>query len=262
MRDKPFTAALRAEIDAVVARYEALATAHAEALDAARAQEVAALRAEITALKDELGRTRREAAEALARAEAAHKGELERERRALADARAAMEAELAQASARLRATEAEAQAARAATNALEEQFTAERRFIEACNAIAGSLLHEAIRGALGRETTPGPATYAALKGRGVEAVLTAALKERGRRVVEAPLLENERNALKAIAAAAGCELIVPAAGTRFSASSMDKASTAPEPAEEGNVLECLMPGSRLAGTEGALVFPRVLVATG
>jgi hypothetical protein len=43
---------------------------------------------------------------------------------------------------------------------------------------------------------------------------------------------------------------------------MDKAMVQADPAEEGNVLECLMPGLRLAGTDGALVFPRVLVATG
>jgi hypothetical protein len=43
---------------------------------------------------------------------------------------------------------------------------------------------------------------------------------------------------------------------------MDKAATASDPAEEGNVLECLLPGLRRVGTDGSLVFPRVRVATG
>ena len=79
---------------------------------------------------------------------------------------------------------------------------------------------------------------------------------------QAPLLEREKSALPGMAAAAGCELIAPATGTKFSPQSMEKASTVSEPAEEGNVVECAMPGLRRSGTEGALVFPRVVVATG
>ncbi len=119
-----------------------------------------------------------------------------------------------------------------------------------------------MKSTLGRDLTPTPATYAALKGRGLEVVLTQAFKERGRSIVQAPLLERERAALPGIAAAAGCELLIPSPGTRFAASAMDRASSVSEPAEEGNVVECLMPGGRRIGTEGALVLPRVVVATG
>ena len=101
-----------------------------------------------------------------------------------------------------------------------------------------------------------------MKGRGLEIILTSTFKERGRSIVQAPLLERERAALPGIAAAAGCELVVPAPGTRFAATAMDKASSVSQPAEEGNVVECLMPGARRSGTEGALVLPRVVVATG
>jgi hypothetical protein len=81
-------------------------------------------------------------------------------------------------------------------------------------------------------------------------------------VGSAPLLERERTALTALATIAGCEEIDPPVGTRFSATSMEKSGTLSDPAEEGNVLSCALPGLRRAGTEGALVFPRVVVATG
>ncbi|MCU0686313.1 MAG: hypothetical protein MUF34_29385, partial [Polyangiaceae bacterium] len=58
------------------------------------------------------------------------------------------------------------------------------------------------------------------------------------------------------------ELIDPAPGTRFSTQTMEKAGTLADPAEEGNVTRCALPGLRLRGTDGALVFPRVVVATG
>ena len=35
----------------------------------------------------------------------------------------------------------------------------------------------------------------------------------------------------------------------------------PEPADEDHVLECVMPGLRLAQSQGAVVHPRVIVAT-
>jgi hypothetical protein len=81
-------------------------------------------------------------------------------------------------------------------------------------------------------------------------------------VLELPLSALERLALEHLAEAAACELIVPKLGARFSSTEMDQLDTRPDPAEEGNVLECMMPGLRLAGSDGALVFPKVRVAVG
>jgi hypothetical protein len=245
-----FASALRAEIDAVVARYEALARAHEETLSAVRARETDALGKELGEARFERERLRAEANEQ--RAEIAT---LRAETQALAR-------DLAEARARASALEGEARSAGEAARALSEQFAAEDRFVRACAGLEGSLLGEALKSALGRDLTDSPATYAALKGRGLEVLLTLTFKERGRSVVQAPLLERERAALPGIAAAAGCELVSPAPGTRFAAGSMDKASSVSQPAEEGNVVECLMPGGRRRGTEGALVLPRVVVATG
>ena len=248
-----FANALRAEIDAVVVRYEALVASQRETFALAAAREADALRAEIAALRE--GRDRGAAEIAELRAEIAAL-------RIRADVGARAEAALTEARARIEALEREVRAGNAAASALQEQFAAEGRFVESHGALAGTLFAEAVRGALGREIEPSPAAYAALKAKGLEAVLVNAFKDRGRSISQAPLLERERTALAPLAAAAGCELVVPDAGIRFSSSSMDKAATAHDPAEEGNVVQCLLPGLRRAGTEGALVFPRVLVATG
>lgn len=221
-----FAAALRAEIEAVVTRYEALVASRDElAAVLSGAREAEGLRRELDALRGE---------------------------------RDALLRELEEARARIRELEAGA----AAASALAEQFTAERQFVEAGAGAAGTMLGDALRGALGRELEGSPAAYAALKAKGLEAVLIGAFKERGRSVGGAPLLEREKSPLAALAAAAGCELITPEEGTRFVPASMDKAASVSDPAEEGNVVECLLPGLRRAGTEGALVFPRVRVATG
>jgi hypothetical protein len=245
-----FAAALRAEIDAVVARYEALARAHEETVSAVRARETDALGKELAQACVERDRLRAEASE---------------QRAEIATLRAEAEAlarDLAGARARASELESEVRSAGEAARALSEQFAAEDRFVRAGAGLEGSLLGEALKSALGRDLTESPATYAALKGRGLEVVLTMTFKERGRSVVQAPLLERERAALPGLAAAAGCELVSPAPGTRFAAGSMDRASSVSQPAEEGNVVECLMPGGRRSGTEGALVLPRVVVATG
>src|SRR5690349_10940 len=193
-----FTEPLRAEINAVVARYHALAVAREEGLRA----EIEKLKAEVLSLREELSRAK------------------------------ARETELS----------AAVSAAAAASQALEEQFTAEQRFVAACQGLEGSLLADALKAAVGRELDAVPATYAALKGRGLEAVLISAFRERGRSVAQAPLLERERGALETLAAAAACELLTPAAGTKFSVSTMDRASTVAAPAEEGHVVERLMQG--------------------
>jgi len=221
-----FAAALRAEIEAVVTRYEALVASRNEmAAELSGAREAEGLRKEFDALREER--------DALAR-------------------------ELAEARTKIRELEAQA----ASASELAEQFTAEKRFVEACAGAVGTMLGDALRSALGREIERSPAAYAALKAKGLEAVLIGAFKERGRSVGGAPLLEREKSPLSALAVAAGCELVTPEAGVRFVAASMDKAASVSDPAEEGNVVECLLPGLRRSGTEGALVFPRVRVATG
>lgn len=241
-----FAAALRAELDAVVGRYEALVRALAEV----GGREAAALSAENERLRAEIAARDAEIARLLSRAEAA-------ERRA-ADA----EADLSRVKDRADALSRAAQAAEASAQAFEEQFAAERRFAEAARDLGGTLLGEAVAAVLGRAVDTTSAALSALKARGLEATLAAALRDRGRSAGQAPLLDRERAALPALAAAAGCDLITPTAGARFTASAMEKAGTVSDPAEEGNVVSCAIPGLRRAGTEGALVFPRVLVATG
>jgi len=248
-----FAAALRAELDAVVGRYEALVRALAEV----GGRETDALRAEVARLSADAERLR---AEVITRdAEAARQ-----EARATAAEKRAddLAAELARAKEAAGELTRAAQQAQAATQAYEEQFAAERRFVEACGDVGGSLLGEAITAVVGRAVDATSATFAALKGKGLEVTLATVFKERGRSSAQAPLLERERVALPALASAAGCELITPPAGTRFSATAMEKGGAVSDPAEEGNVVSCAMPGLRRAGTDGALVFPRVIVATG
>jgi hypothetical protein len=245
-----FAAALHREIEAVVSRYEALARAHEETLSALRARESDALGKELALAQVEREKLRVESGE---------------QRTEIATLRAevlTLTRDLESARARATALEGAAREAGETARALTEQFAAEDRFVTACAGLDGSLLGEALKSAVGREIGANPVTYAALKGRGLEIILTSTFKERGRSIVQAPLLERERAALPGIAAAAGCELLIPAPGTRFAATAMDKASSVSQPAEEGNVVECLMPGARRSGTEGALVLPRVVVATG
>jgi hypothetical protein len=246
MSDESFAAALRAELDAVVARYEALV----RALASLGGRETDALRAEAARLASENQR--------LTAAEADRKAEVA----ALTARVAGLSRDLDEARARADRLEIEARAALDATMSYEEQFAGERRFVEAGRDLGGSLLGEALAAAVGRALEPGSATFAVLKARGLETALVAAVRDRGRSAVSAPLLDRERTALAALAAAAGAELLAPPPGTRFSAASMEKASAVSEPAEEGNVVACAMPGLRRAGTDGALVFPRVVVATG
>jgi hypothetical protein len=251
-----FSAALRAEIDAIVMRYEAMFASRMEALQSAGSREVDGLRAEIAQLRAE-----REASHRELQALRTERDQRAREVTAFRNERDDLARQIERANERMKALEVEARAGAAAASALEEQFAAEKRFAAAC-AGAGGLLEDALRLAIGRDLELGPALYAALKAKGLEAVLAAAFKERGRTVAQAPLLDREKERLPALAAAAGCELVVPAHGTRFLPSSMDKVATTSDPAEEGNVVDCLLPGLRRAGTEGSLVFPRVRVATG
>jgi predicted nucleic acid-binding Zn-ribbon protein len=302
--DDLFSAALRAELDAIVARYQALARAHHEALagalrdraeaatrqaevltverDALRARDadargrLAQLSARIEALEADaerglgrleadLARARQGFDEELARERErlGAEGERERERAARAEERAeALARELAQARQEGERLARDVERARAAVGALEAAFAAERAFVEAALAVRDAPLFAALAAALGRPLEPAPAAYAALKECRPDAVLASALNERGRALAHAPLSAAERVALTRLAEAAGSELIDPVPGARFSAQTMEKAGTEPDPAEEGNVTRCALPGLRLRGTDGALVFPRVVVATG
>ncbi|MDI3292006.1 hypothetical protein [Polyangium sp. 15x6] len=235
-----FSAALRAEIEAIVMRYEALVSSRVEAAE----------REGAGAVQGELAKLR------------AERDELSRELATLRVQRERLSLDLDTARERIAALEAEVRAGAAAASALEEQFSAEKKFVSACDDVTGTMLEGALRASLGRDLAASPALFAALKAKGLEVVLVGAFKERGRTIAHAPLLERERNPLAALASAAGCELVAPTAGTRFSASAMEKAATTSDPAEEGNVVECMLPGLRRAGTEGMLVFPRVRVATG
>lgn len=248
-----FASALRAEIDAVVGRYEALVRALAEV----GSREAEGLRADVARLSAEAERLRADVASR--DLEIARLSGLAAERAAKIEA---LDRELSGAKERAAALAKTAEDAQAVSLAYEEQFAAERKFVEACGDLAGSLLAEAITAIVGRAVDATQATFAALKAKGLESVLAGVLKERGRSTGHAPLLERERAALPGLAAAAHCELIVPVDGTRFSASSMEKGGSVSDPAEEGNVVSTAMPGLRRAGTEGALVFPRVVVATG
>lgn len=248
-----FSAALRAELDAVVGRYEALV----RALAAVSERDAEDKRAEIARLASEVERLRADSG--AQSVEIARLTSLAEDRARRIDE---LERDIANERRKAGALARTAQEAQAVSLAYEEQFSAERRFVDACGEIAGSLLIETIVAILGRPLDGTSATFAALKGRGLEPTLAAVFKERGRSTGHAPLLERERAALPALAAAAGCELIVPADGTRFSAGSMEKGGTLSDPAEEGNVVSCAMPGLRRTGTDGALVFPRVVVATG
>lgn len=255
--------AMRAELDALVTRVQAQVEGHVAATAGARRGELDALEQQVTAfaarlqrseaataaLQSELDRARAEAAERAA----AHERLAAAHERAAADL-ARAEAEVARLNAALRDVGARARS-------LDEQFVAERSYVEALTRAGGTLLFDVAQLTLGQSLEPTPACFGALKARKLDAALAAVVRERGRTVTRHPVTAAEREALGAAALAAGCELIDVPAGARFSSATMEKAGTRPEPAEEDHVLECVMPGLRLAGAAGAAVHPRVLVAT-
>lgn len=275
MRTDPFATALRAELDAVVSRYEALVRAHQDALDAVSGEHLRSLQARL----DQIERERAELSSAVAQRDSeiarirARLAELET---SLAQARDALDAERASARELAARAAASVQQAERRTNALEarlgevsglskmldEVFDGERRFVSSCQRAAGTLFFDAVAQALGAAVEATPEVFGAIKAKRADVVLTHAIQDRGAKVVQMPLADTERAAMQGMAEAAGCELIVPDMGTRYSSQSMDRAATARDPAEEGNVVECLMPGLRLAGSAGALVFPKVKVGVG
>jgi len=252
-----FSNALRSEIDALLTRYEALVKARLEDQERLGSRDADSLRIEMAALRHERDTFSRELSSLRS-----ERDDLQHKLSSLKTEREGLERELSRLTSENETLREQAQAGAAAASALEEQFASEKRFVLACASSSGTMLDDALKTAIGRDLDPGPALYSALKSRGLEVVLVAAVKDRGRTVAQAPLLEREKSVLPALATAAGCDLVIPTHGTRFQSSSMDKAATAIDPAEEGNVVECLLPGLRRAGTEGSLVFPRVRVATG
>ncbi len=255
--------AMRAELDAVVTRVEAQLKQHVAATAGARREEVTALERQLAAFAARLRESEQRVADLtarlsereqeVARMRALH-DEAAREIAALEGDRAAARAEVERLQASLREMGARVQS-------LDEQFEAERAFVAALTAVAGTLTFDAAQLSLGQAVEATPACYGAIKARKPDVVLAAVVRERGRSVTRYPLTRPERDALGAMADAAGCALIEVAPGARFASTSMEKVATRPEPADEDHVLECLMPGVRLADTQGAVVHPKVVVAT-
>jgi hypothetical protein len=258
---RAWTVALRAQLDAVVAQFEAQLRQHVAYSDAAHARDLASRDARVAELEQALAASR--AAQSQQAAELARLlGERERwtlEVRQLQEEARAQAAEIERLREALSDRDDEAQRLAAQVQSLDAQFAAERDFVAA---LAGaSTLADAAQAALGAALEPTPASYAALKAKRMDAVLAGAMRERGRSAARSALGDDERRALAAAAAAAGCELVDAAPGQRFNPTAMDKAGERPEPADEGLVVACVMPGLRLAGSAGAVVHPRVIVGT-
>ena len=260
---KAWTVALRAQLDAVVAQFEAQLRQHVAYGNAQHARDLAALQARVTELEQTLVAAR--AVQSQQAAELARLlGERERwtlEARQLQDALRAQAAEAEALREALGDRDDEARALSAQVQSLGAQFAAERAFVAALAGVAGSQLFDGAQATLGAALEATPACYGALKAKRMDAVLAGAMRERGRGAVRAALTDDERRALAAAAAAAGCELVDAAVGQRFSAAAMDKAGERAEPADEGLVVAGVMPGLRLAGSAGSLVHPRVIVGT-
>ncbi|MFW5741329.1 MAG: hypothetical protein ACOC1F_13295 [Myxococcota bacterium] len=275
MSDVSFTQALRAELDAVVARYEAMVQAHQQNMAASYERDTKALRAELDTLRRERDQLERRASEAErqhAKLDAALeqrdqeiaslRESVDRERKRTNEASSRAAESLAEARMKIGELNAELDLVADESRVFEEVFAGEVGFAEACMEVEGTRLFDAVCEAIGERVAMTPAVYGALKRERLDVVLTRTVRERSRSALEHPLSDVEHEALANMAQAAGCELIEPALGARFEADAMDKIATAPDPAEEGNVLACLMPGLRLAGSEGALAFPKVKVAVG
>ncbi|MEZ4393018.1 MAG: hypothetical protein R3A48_18175 [Polyangiales bacterium] len=261
VEDSHWNHALRAGIDAVVLQFEAQVRALHAQHQALAAQREQAARAEIDALREGVKALRAELAardESVRTLDAA----LQREAAECARLREALRRSEGDAA---RAAQALAEQSRALAeksqelDVLGEQFAAEAGFVEGARGAAGTILGDALEQSLGAPFEATPACYGALKSKRLEMVLGGAMRERGRTVARAPLTDAELTALAAMASAAGCELVRVEAGARYAASSMEKVGTRAEPAEEDLVLECAMPGLRVAGTQGLAVQPRVIV---
>lgn len=260
---KAWTVALRAQLDAVVAQFEAQLRQHVAYTSAQSARDLAGQDARITELEQSLAASR--AVQSQQATELARLlGERERytlEARQLQDTMRAQAAELARVQSELAERDDEARALAAQVQSLGAQFTAEREFVTALLGAAGTGLLEAAQASLGAALEATPGCYGLVKTRRMDAVLAGAVRERGRSAARSGLTAEERAALAKAAAAAGCELVEPDVGQRYNAAAMEKAGERAEPADEGLVVACVMPGLRLAGTAGAVVHPRVIVGT-
>lgn len=261
---KAWTVALRSQLDAVVAQFEAQMRQHVAYGNAQHGRELTGLNARITELEQALAASR--AVQSQQAAELSRLlGERERwtlEARQLQDTLRSQTAELARLREELSERDDEARALAMQVQSLDAQFSSERELVTALLGVPGSQLFDAAQAALGAALDATPGCYGALKAKRMDVVLSAAMRERGRSAVRSALGDDERRALARAAAAAGCELVEAAVGQRYSAGSMEKAGERPEPAEEGLVVACVMPGLRLAGSAGSLVHPRVIVGTG
>ncbi len=257
MDEASFVQALRAEIDAVVARYEALVRSQRAAIESSYERDVQAMRGEVESLRRQRGELERQVQQAGQRT-----AECEREAREVREASSREAQSLAEARTKIGELNARLDLVAEQSRVFEEVFAGEVAFTRACLGIASTPLLQAVNEAAGIEVEMTPEVYGALKRERLDAVLTRALRDRGRSVVAHPLADAEREALMVLAKAAGCEIIEPDLGARYEADQMDKVASAPDPAEESNVLACLLPGLRLAGSSGALVFPKVKVAVG
>jgi hypothetical protein len=248
--------AMRAELDAVTLRFEAQLKQHVAATAGARREELDALAQQLTAASARVAEGELRAGELSARL-AEREQEIAR-MRGLHD----------EAAREIAALHAELDAARrslgemgARVSSLDAQFASERAFVGAIAAVAGTLLFDVAQLALGQTFEATPACYGAIKARKADALMAAIVRERGRSVTRYQLSREEREALGALAEASGCALIEVSPGARFASASMEKVATRSEPADEDHVLECLMPGVRLAESQGAVVHPKVVVAT-
>lgn len=258
-----WTVALRAQLDAVVAQFEAQLRQHVAYSNAQHSRDLAGLQARITELEQTLVASR--AVQSQQAAELARLlGERERwtlEARQLQEALRAQAAEAETLREALSARDDEARDLAVQVQSLGAQFTAEREFVAALTAVPSSALVDGAQVALGATLEATPGCYGALKAKRMDAVLAGAMRERGRGAVRAALTDDERRALARAAAAAGCELVEAPVGQRYSPTTMDKAGERAEPADEGLVVACAMPGLRLTGSAGSLVHARVIVGT-
>ena len=256
--------AMRTELDAAVTRFEAQLKQHVAVTAGARREELAALERQVAAFAARLKESEQRAVDAAARA-AERDQEVARMRALQAEAAR----EIASLQSERDAARAEVERLRSSlrdlgqrVQSLDEQFAAERAFVAALTRVGGTPLFDVAQVALGQPLDPAPACYGAIKARKPDALLAAVVRERGRAVTRNPLSREEREALAALADAAGCALIEVAPGTRFATAVMEKVATRPEPADEDHVLECLMPGRAPRRHPGRRGAPQgVVVAT-
>jgi hypothetical protein len=249
--------AMRAEIDALVLRFEAQLKQHIANSNAVRAQDHATLQAAVTSAQNAL-KDHQRTADSLAMRLA----ERDQEIATLRSSVDTLRRERDEAVTAVTTLRADVTSLGARVQSLDEQFVHEKSFVAAVLSATNTGIFEATQTSAGVAIEHSPQCYGAIKARKAEAILALAMRERGRTVARIHLTQDERIALGAMADAAGCQLIDVQIGQRFSSTTMEKAATRVEPADEDHVLECLMPGLRMAETTGAVVHPRVVVATG